>query len=67
MTDTAKPAAPHIRMDTDHGVIELDLWPDVAPKTVENFVTLANKGYYNGLTFHRIIPGFMVQRRKPGP
>jgi len=61
MTETAKPAAPHIRMDTDQGVIELDLWPDVAPKTVENFVTLAQKGFYNGLTFHRIIPGFMVQ------
>ena len=61
MTETAKPAEPHIRMDTDQGVIELQLWPDVAPKTVENFVTLANKGFYNGLTFHRIIPGFMVQ------
>lgn len=61
MPDTAKPAAPRIKIDTDQGVMELELWPDVAPKTVENFVTLARKGYYNGLTFHRIIPGFMIQ------
>ncbi len=61
MTDSSKPTAPHIRMDTDQGLIELELWPDVAPKTVDNFVLLARKGFYNGLTFHRIIPGFMIQ------
>jgi peptidyl-prolyl cis-trans isomerase B (cyclophilin B) len=48
-------------METDQGTIELEFWPDVAPKTVENFLTLARKGYYNGLIFHRVIPGFMIQ------
>ena len=43
------------------GTIKLELYKDVAPLTVENFVKLANKGFYNGLTFHRIIKGFMIQ------
>ena len=43
------------------GVIEVALDPSVAPITVENFVKLANKGFYNGLTFHRVIRGFMIQ------
>ena len=43
------------------GVIEVELYPDVAPLTVENFVKLANKGFYNGLSFHRVIKGFMIQ------
>lgn len=42
-------------------VIEIELYPDVAPNTVANFVTLANSGYYDGLTFHRVISGFMIQ------
>ena len=41
--------------------ITLELYPDIAPITVENFVNLANDGFYDGLTFHRIIPGFMIQ------
>lgn len=41
--------------------IEFELYPEEAPGTVENFETLANKGYYNGLTFHRVIPGFVSQ------
>ncbi|MGC8551484.1 MAG: peptidylprolyl isomerase [Phycisphaerae bacterium] len=57
----AQTAKPQVTIETEHGKIELELWPDVAPKTVENFVTLAGKGFYNGLTFHRIIPGFMIQ------
>lgn len=52
---------PKITMETDQGKIELELWPDVAPKTVENFVSLAKKGFYDGLGFHRLIPGFMIQ------
>ena len=43
------------------GTIEVELYPDIAPITVENFVKLVNKGFYNGLTFHRIIRDFMIQ------
>ena len=43
------------------GTIEVELYKDIAPISVENFVKLANKGFYNGLTFHRIIKGFMIQ------
>lgn len=52
---------PKVLMETEHGNIELELWPDVAPKTVDNFTALIKKGFYNGLSFHRIIPGFMIQ------
>ena len=45
----------------EFGVIEVELNPSVAPITVENFVKLAKKGFYNGLTFHRVIKGFMIQ------
>ena len=45
----------------DFGEVELELYPDLAPITVDNFVKLVNKGFYNGLTFHRIIKGFMIQ------
>ena len=38
-----------------------ELYPDIAPKTVENFLTLVDEGFYNGLTFHRVIPRFMIQ------
>ena len=43
------------------GTIKLELYPDIAPETVANFVTLANNGYYDGLTFHRIVKDFMIQ------
>ncbi len=46
---------------TNLGDITVEFKPDVAPKTVENFVTLAGKGFYNGLSFHRILKGFMMQ------
>ena len=49
----------------DGGIIKLELYPDIAPQTVRNFVSLARKGFYDGLTFHRIIPGFMVQGGDP--
>jgi peptidyl-prolyl cis-trans isomerase B (cyclophilin B) len=45
--------------------IRLEFFPEDAPKTVENFVTLTKKGYYNGLTFHRVVPGFVVQGGDP--
>ena len=43
------------------GKIDLELYPDIAPITVENFKSLVEKGFYNGLIFHRVIPGFMIQ------
>ncbi len=49
----------------DGGVMKLELYPDVAPNTVKNFIALANAGFYDGLTFHRIIAGFMIQGGDP--
>jgi cyclophilin family peptidyl-prolyl cis-trans isomerase len=48
-------------MHTNHGPIELELFEDDAPKTVENFVKLSQDGYYDGLIFHRVIKDFMIQ------
>lgn len=53
-----------ITMDDDSQII-LELYPETAPESVKNFVSLVNKGFYNGLTFHRIIPGFMIQGGDP--
>jgi peptidyl-prolyl cis-trans isomerase B (cyclophilin B) len=50
---------------TAHGEMVLAFWPEVAPKTVENFKTLARKGFYDGTAFHRIVKGFMVQGGDP--
>jgi len=47
------------------GKIELELYPEVAPRTVANFVSLVKEGFYDGLTFHRVIPGFMIQGGDP--
>lgn len=53
---------PIVTIDMENGkVIKAELYPEVAPNTVNNFISLINKGYYNGLTFHRVIPGFMIQ------
>jgi peptidyl-prolyl cis-trans isomerase B (cyclophilin B) len=52
---------PQAVIHTDHGDIRLDLFDQVAPKTVANFVKLANQGFYNGLAFHRVIDNFMIQ------
>lgn len=49
----------------DGSLIYGELYPDVAPETVGNFVTLANEGFYNGLTFHRVVPGFVIQGGDP--
>ena len=51
----------HTTITTNRGKIVMDLDPELAPKTVENFVTLARKGYYDGLTFHRVVPEFVIQ------
>jgi peptidyl-prolyl cis-trans isomerase B (cyclophilin B) len=55
----------HVLMQTSGGDIEIEFWPDVAPKHVANFLDLSYTGFYNGLTFHRVIPGFMIQGGDP--
>lgn len=55
----------HGVIDTDKGVIEIEFFSADAPKAVENFRLLAEHGYYNGLTFHRIVKGFMIQGGDP--
>lgn len=45
----------------DGGVIKAELYPEIAPNTVNNFIDLINRGFYDGLIFHRVIPGFMIQ------
>jgi cyclophilin family peptidyl-prolyl cis-trans isomerase len=52
-------------IQTTLGTIEVELYADKAPKTVENFATLARKGFYDGIIFHRVIPGFMIQTGDP--
>jgi peptidyl-prolyl cis-trans isomerase B (cyclophilin B) len=48
-------------LHTSEGPIELELYPEAAPKTVDNFTRLAGEGFYDGLAFHRVIPDFMIQ------
>jgi cyclophilin family peptidyl-prolyl cis-trans isomerase len=55
----------HAVIETDKGAIEIELLPSDAPKAVENFRLLAEHGYYDGLTFHRIVKGFMIQGGDP--
>ncbi len=52
-------------INTTEGTMVIEFWPDVAPKTVENFETLARKGFYDGTCFHRVIKGFMIQGGDP--
>ena len=52
-------------LDTNHGPITIALNPDRAPQTVNNFVFLANEGFYDGVIFHRVIPGFVIQGGDP--
>ena len=49
----------------DYGTVEAELYPHIAPNTVNNFISLANSGFYDGLTFHRIIKNFMIQGGDP--
>lgn len=59
------PKGPRAIIKTKFGDIEIKLYPDVAPKHVENFIKLAKSGFYNGTIFHRVIPGFMIQGGDP--
>lgn len=52
-------------IETDKGIIKAELYADKAPITTKNFIDLANSGFYNGLTFHRVEPGFVVQGGDP--
>jgi peptidyl-prolyl cis-trans isomerase A (cyclophilin A) len=58
-------ANPTVTIETNHGTIEAELFEDVAPKTAGNFIELAKKGFYDGVVFHRIIDGFMIQGGDP--
>ena len=62
MIDTANPIA---TLETNYGTIRLELFQSDMPITVENFVSLANDGFYDGIKFHRVIPGFMIQGGDP--
>ena len=57
---------PIVTMETTAGTMKIELYPDVAPNTVNNFISLVQKGFYDGLIFHRVIPGFMISGRRPG-
>ena len=56
---------PIVTFETTRGVIKAELYPDIAPNTVNNFISLIQKGFYDGTIFHRVIPGFMIQGGDP--
>ncbi len=57
---------PIVTIEMENGdLIKAELYPEIAPNTVNNFVSLVNKGFYDGLIFHRVIPGFMIQGGDP--
>lgn len=58
-------ATERLTIQTDKGTIKLELYPEKAPKTVEHITGLAKKGFYDGVTFHRVVPGFVVQGGDP--
>ncbi len=56
---------PIVTVKTNKGTMKLELYPEVAPNTVNNFISLVKSGFYNGTIFHRVIPGFMIQGGDP--
>jgi peptidylprolyl isomerase len=63
--DSSSAAQPQVDLQTNQGTIRIRLFPEHAPRTVENFVGLVKKGYYDGIVFHRVIAGFMIQGGDP--
>lgn len=63
--DLANQKGTKVTLHTNHGDIQIQLFDDRTPKTVKNFVELSQKGYYDGVTFHRVIPDFMIQGGDP--
>src|SRR5690554_4858459 len=55
----------HATIETNHGTVKIELFEDTAPKTAGNFIELAKKGFYDGVIFHRVIDGFMIQGGDP--
>lgn len=65
-TEFSKETNPVVTIEMDNGgVIKVELYPEVAPESVRNFISLVSKGFYNGVIFHRVIRGFMIQGGDP--
>ena len=57
---------PIVCIEMENGdILKIELYPEIAPNTVRNFIHLVQKGFYDGLIFHRVIPGFMIQGGDP--
>ena len=56
---------PIVTFETTEGVIKAELYPEIAPNSVNNFISLVQKGFYDGVIFHRVIAGFMIQGGDP--
>lgn len=63
--DSSKTQQPLVDLQTNRGTLRVRLYPEHAPKAVENFLGLVEKGYYDGIVFHRVIAGFMIQGGDP--
>ncbi len=61
----AQQGTPHLMLELKDGTVDIELMPQLAPQHVERVVTLTNDGFYNGIVFHRVIPGFMAQTGDP--
>ena len=65
LADTAPAGTPHLMLQLKDGMVDIELLPKIAPGHVERIVTLTKQGFYDGLKFHRVIPGFMAQTGDP--
>jgi peptidylprolyl isomerase/peptidyl-prolyl cis-trans isomerase B (cyclophilin B) len=63
--DKIVPQGKHVKIETENGEVIIELYPDTAPNTVASFKALISRGFYDGLKFHRVIPGFMAQGGDP--